>query len=102
MAISTGDICTDAMNAIQIKVESGQAVLLSLENLCFVFKKKYELDGDDIRTDFQDIADWFEAQSWLADSSMRVMINWAKQSVLFTHLPDPELPSTFHSSGSGV
>lgn len=99
MAISTGDICTDAMDAIQTATEAQEPTTMYLDNLCFIFKKKYELDSADIRTDFQDIYDWFSTQSWVSDSSMRVIADWVDQTILITRLADPPLPSSFYSSG---
>jgi hypothetical protein len=93
MAISTGDISSDAMADLQTEVEGTNHVHLTLANLCFIFKKKYELDGVDIRGDFQDMVDWLDAQSWVANSGMFLHVSWRDQSVYFTTAPVIE-PST--------
>ena len=79
MAISTGSICADSITAIQSQLNKYGMAIMSLDNLCFIFKRKYELDDDDIRTDFQDIIDWFEAESWA--SGYTVEADWRRQTI---------------------
>ena len=97
MAISSGDVCTDSITEIQART-AGHSIYLTLENLCFIFKKKYELDDEEIRTDFQDMADWFPAQAWWSTDTMALTVNWSVQSILIDDPPEPHLPSTFWST----
>ena len=89
MAISTGDIQTDAISRIQTEVEAGRHVNLTLANLCFIFKKKYEFDGADIRTDFQDMYDYLNAQPWVAGNNFICYSDWVHQVIGLAKEPVP-------------
>ena len=93
MAISTGDICADAMDDLQLEIERGNRVQLTFENLCFIFKKSVDYSDADMRTNFQDMCDYLEAQSWIEDSSMFLHVSWRDQKVYFVPAPVVE-PST--------
>ena len=85
MAISTGDICTDAIDEIQALLGSTVTVItipLELPALCYIFGKKIDYSDMDMRTDLQDMADWFNAQSWLVDNSRSAILSWHKQRIL--------------------
>jgi len=94
MAISTGDICQEAMTALQAQVTAGQGEGLSLRELCFIFKVTNEPTDEDVRENLQDMFDWFKAQEWTttgaASTSMEesqpalVKLDWVRQSITFT------------------
>ena len=83
MAISTGDIYADAMTDLQAAVEAGKEVRLTLPEMCFIFKKKWEPDGEDTRTDFADMVAYLEAQSW-ATGNVRFFVENHRQTVVFS------------------
>ena len=94
MAISTGDIYADAITDLQARVEAGLGDLeieLNLQQLCFIFNKKCEFGDADLRTDFEDMAAWLEAQSWSTGITRFVTCSYA-QTVMWSQPPLP--PST--------
>jgi len=98
MAISSGDVCVESITEIQNR-SAGHQLHLSLENLCFIFKKKYELDDADIRTDFQDMIDWFPAQAWWSTNTMYLTPKWCEQCIIISDPPSGTIPSSQYSSG---
>jgi len=85
MAISTGDICTDAIDEMQALLASTGTILtipLEFPALCFIFGKKIDYSDVDMREDLQDMADWFNAQSWLTDGNRSAILSWHKQRIL--------------------
>ena len=98
MAISTGDICMEAINEVQTLVESRRHARLNLQSLCFIFKFPYELDHGGAETKLQEIVDWFDTQSWVGDSNMIVYLSWHKQAIHFAK-EAVVIPSTQYSSG---
>ncbi|MHA2047689.1 MAG: hypothetical protein ACW99G_23145 [Candidatus Thorarchaeota archaeon] len=78
MAISTGDICQDSITKLQnnLGVQPNQVQEVCLDNLCFIFKKKYELDGADARTDLQDMFDWLRQSITFTPFKLRPYIDW--------------------------
>ena len=89
MAISTGDIESNALTTIMARIAVRKHVNLTLPQICFIFKKKYEIDGDDIRTDLQDVGDWLDALPEVDANDMFVYVNWLENSVHIATDPAP-------------
>jgi len=87
MAISTGDICSDAMAALQAEVAKGAGVDLSLKNLCFIFRKGIDYSDADMLVNFQDMCDYLSTQPWIEDSSMVFYTDWLKQTAVISRAP---------------
>ena len=93
MAISTGDICSDAMADLQAEVEGGNHVCLTFANLCFIFQKSIDYSDTDMRVNFQDMCDYLAAQTWIEDNAMFFHADWRDQTAHFVTEPVIE-PST--------